>query len=170
MIRDRIKGSAVVALTLGVVIVLATAAWGNGQILHRVSVGGPDVCEEFGAQPGCDGNNSLIAIQFYDGTVIGQATDQYGHGYGGTHAVIDCLAVSGNVAWMSGVFTSEINEGLDWAIKVVDNGTSANDPPDRISFTFGGDFGGDTCEDFMVMFPDPNGFTFAYPRGQVKVM
>jgi hypothetical protein len=170
MISDRIKGSAIVALTLGVVMALATAAWGNGGILHRVSVGGPDVCEALGARPGCDANASLIAIQFYDGTIIGEAVDQWGHGDGGTHAVVDCLAVSDNMAWISGVFTNEGNQGADFAIQVVDNGTSANDPPHRISATFHGDFGGLTCEDFIVLFPDPDELTNAMPRGQVKVM
>jgi len=108
----------------------------------------------------------LIALKFYDGTVTGQYVDQFGHGNGGTHGLVDCLAVSDNVAWISGVFTGGLGQGLEFAIFVVDNGTSANDPPDRISFTHFGDFGGLTCEEFIL---GPNPLTYEYPQGQIKV-
>jgi hypothetical protein len=107
---------------------------GNG-ILHRVSVGSHD----FGIlKPGDDANDSMIAIQYADGSVSGQWIDQFGHGNGGVHVAINCLEVVGNQAWISGIVTqSPVEEdiGLTAATRVVDNGTSANDPPDQISFT-----------------------------------
>ena len=57
--------------------------------LHRVSFGGPDACEGFGLQPGCDANLSLVAIEQADGSVIGQYSDQFGDGNGGFHAAED---------------------------------------------------------------------------------
>jgi hypothetical protein len=107
---------------------------GNG-ILHRVSVGSHD----FGIfKPGTDANDSMIAIQYADGSVKGQWIDQFGHGNGGIHVAVNCLEVDGNQAWISGVVTQSSFEediGLTAATRVVDNGTSANDPPDQISFT-----------------------------------
>ena len=168
MFSNRIKrlaiGSSIVALILGVV--LATAAWAGGRVMHRVSVGGPDACEAIaGTGPGCDANFSLHAIQFSDGSAHGQYTDQFGHGNGGFHAVIDCVAVSGNQAWVSGWVTQstnpDISVGDPVATRVSDNGTSANDPPDQISFSWVGDTR--PCTD-MVLYP-----LFDMPRGQVTV-
>jgi hypothetical protein len=88
--------------------------------------------------PGTDANFSLIAIQYADGTVSGEWSDQFGHGDGGLHVAVDCLEVVGNQAWISGVITHSPDPGLvgvPAATRVVDNGTSANDPPDEISFT-----------------------------------
>jgi hypothetical protein len=109
-------------------------------IVHRVSLGGPDFCEHLGATPGCDANFSLIAIQFADGTVTGQLTDQYGPA-DGLHAVVDCLhvqVVPGRTtleAWVGGVVTRPVHQvGLRIIARVRDNGTSTNDPrPDAIS-------------------------------------
>ena len=107
---------------------------GNG-ILHRASLGSHD----FGIlKPGTDANDSFIAIQYADGSVEGQWTDQFGHGNGGLHIAVNCLEVDGNQAWISGVVTKssfEEDVGLTAATRVVDNGTSANDPPDQMAFT-----------------------------------
>jgi hypothetical protein len=107
---------------------------GNG-ILHRVSVGSHD----FGIlKPGTDANDSMIAIQYADGSVSGQWTDQFGHGNGGIHVAVNCLEVVGNQAWISGVITKAFDEtlvGVRTGTRVVDNGTSAHDPPDQISFS-----------------------------------
>ena len=144
MIGMKIKrlaiGSSIVALIVGVA--LATAAWAGGRILHRVSVGGPDACEALGlGGPGCDANYSLHAIQFDDMTVNGHLTDQFGHGNGGFHAVIDCLAVNGTDAWVSGIIThgnligfGDLT-GLPVITRVRDNGTSKKDPPDQLGFS-----------------------------------
>jgi hypothetical protein len=110
------------------------AAGGNG-VVHRVSVGSHDFLP-----PGTDANFSLIALQKGDGTMTGQWTDQFGNGDGGVHVAVDCVSVAGNNAWISGVVTHSNVPGFpagSFAItRVADNGTSANDPPDAISFTF----------------------------------
>jgi hypothetical protein len=159
-------GSSIVAVILGVV--LATGTWAGGRVLHHVSVGGPDACEAFGEQVGCDANFSLNAVQFDDFSVNGHFTDQFGHGEGGFHAVIDCLAIVGNEAWVSGVITHEtVNEtgawvGLPVATRVVDNGTSRKDPPDQISYSWIGGLAF-SCDEM------PDVELFDMPRGQVKV-
>jgi len=115
----------------------------QGPILHRVSVGGPDICLSLGyAHPGCDGNFSLIAMQRADGSVTGQMTDQYGPA-DGLHATIDCLLVQeipdripvALEAWVGGVVTRpEYQAGHRIIARMRDNGTSANDPrPDALS-------------------------------------
>jgi hypothetical protein len=106
---------------------------GNG-VQHRVSVGSHDF-----TPPGVDANFSLIAIQHRDGSVTGQWSDQFGHGNGGYHIAVDCLAVTGNQAWISGILTQGPDAfiGRRFATRVADNGTSANDPPDQISFSIG---------------------------------
>jgi len=113
----------------------------KGQIVHRVSVGGPDMCNWLGyAHPGCDGNFSLIAMAYSDGSVTGQLTDQYGPA-DGLHAVIDCLKVGPHPnfpgrleAWVGGVVTRPAYQaGHRIVARMRDNGTSANDTPDAIS-------------------------------------
>jgi hypothetical protein len=145
----RSVGPVVVASLVGaaIALILTTMAWATGPVVHRVSAGGPDACVEFGAEhPGCDGNYSLTAIEYADGSVSGQYTDRFARG-DGFHAVIDCLVVEGDRAWVSGVITKgrftdpETGEVFDLAglyvlTSVQDNGTSANDPPDQISFSF----------------------------------
>jgi hypothetical protein len=113
----------------------------QGPIIHKASVGGPDMCIWLGyAHPGCDGNFSLIAIQRADGSVTGQLTDQYGPA-DGLHAELDCLLVQvipGRAtleAWVGGVVTRPAGQaGHRIIARMRDNGTSANDPrPDAIS-------------------------------------
>ena len=121
----------------GITSVTTTA---NARVTHHVSVGGPDVCEALGAPTGCDANLSLTASEKADGSVSGQWQDSFGHGNGGFHATIDCLSVAGNEAWVSGVITSGNFQGFDLTgLPVInrfrDNGTSANDPADQISFS-----------------------------------
>lgn len=106
---------------------------GQGPIIHKVAVGGPDICPAYGAHPGCDGNLSLIAIQREDGSVSGQWTDSYGGGFS-MHASVDCLLVQvipGRTtleAWIGGVVTSPEFAGHRVIMRVRDNGTSMNDP------------------------------------------
>ncbi len=99
--RKRVAGiSSTLTMALVLVLLLTTVASARGRnpILHRVHVGGPDACDEFGDLPGCDKNFSLVAIEYADGSVRGQYTDQFGDGTGGFHAVINCVEVDGNVA------------------------------------------------------------------------
>jgi hypothetical protein len=135
-------------VAVAVALILTTMAFATGPVVHRVSVGSPDACLALvgAAHPGCDGNFSFNAIEYADGSVSGQYTDRFANG-DGFHAVIDCLVVDGNRAWVSGVITSgrftdpdtgEVFDlaGLDVFTSVQDNGTSANDPVDQISFSF----------------------------------
>ena len=110
---------------------------GNGD-RHRVSVGGHDADFIKG-----DKNFSLIAIQSSDGSVKGRYTDMFGAGTttGGYHVDVDCLEVVGNQAWIGGVVTNGSINGVDVTgrralTRVVDNGKSANDPPDQISYSY----------------------------------
>jgi hypothetical protein len=162
--RKRLAGiSSALTLTLVLVLILATtaSAGGKGRVVHRVSVGGPDLCDSFGLPPGCDASFSLSARLYADGSVKGQYTDQFGDGTGGFHAVIDCLSVDGNQAWVSGVITQGAEVGRDVSTRVRDNGTSAKDLADQISFSFIG--AGLTCTD------TPDYPLFDVPQGQVKV-
>jgi hypothetical protein len=109
---------------------------GVGGVIHRVSVGGPDVCSGTGGSPGCDANFSLVALQYSDGSVSGQWVDRFSqaNGGGGVHVTLNCLAVIGHDAWVSGV-GPEHPFGNEWVARVRDNGTTANDPADQLSFT-----------------------------------
>lgn len=132
------------AFALPLALVLVTAAWAMAPVVHHVNAGGPDACVAIGGDhPGCDGNFSLSAREYSDGRMSGQYTDRLAQG-DGFHAVIDCVEVVGDDAWVSGVITSGTAFGVDLtgqpvATRVRDNGTSANDPPDQISFSFIGD-------------------------------
>jgi hypothetical protein len=163
--RKRVAAvSAALMMTVVLVLLLATTASAGGPIVHRVHAGGPDLCAGLGLKPGCDGNFSLVAIQRADGSVSGELTDQFGGGVGGYHAVIDCLSVSGNDAWVSGVITHGTWGDLDltgwpFVVRVRDNGTSANDPPDQISMP---DIA-PKCDQ------QPDLPLFDFPQGQVEV-
>lgn len=109
---------------------LVNPQFASGGIIHRVSVGSHDF-----VPPGVDANFSLVAIQHADGRVTGQWSDQFGHGNNGVHVAIDCVHVVGNRAWLGGVATDKTFEGLRVITLVEDNGTSAHETPDQISFT-----------------------------------
>lgn len=165
----------------GAAALLIAFAVGNpamaGGVVHRVTVGSPDACEAFGDKPGCDANNSLIALQFDDGTVTGRLTDRFYTDPSdpenpliaeGIHGEVTCLVVEGNKAWISGTawyFSRGKVEEFPFFVRVVDNGTSANDPPDEISFTMGR---GRTCEDIYQNTPYDRP-VFPVPQGQVTV-
>lgn len=138
-----------------------------GPASHRVTVGGPDACTGFGLTPGCDANFSMVAWHGAAGAG-GEWHDQYAqfppiHGIG-LHVTVTCLLVLGNEAWIGGVITaSRAPElvGLHAITRVVDNGASANDPPDLISFTWEG------APDLCLTAPDLP--LFEAPQGQVVV-
>ena len=124
-------------LTLAFSLVLASAAARADGVVHQVSVGGHD------QDPAghTDANFSLVAVQHGNGSVTGEWTDQFGQGQGGIHVQINCLFVQGNEAWVSGIISSGSFNGADLSglpvvTRVQDNGKSANDPPDAISFSF----------------------------------
>jgi hypothetical protein len=108
----------------------------RGGVEHRVSVGSHDFTD-----PGVNANFSLVAIQHADGSISGQWSDQFGHGDGGYHIAVDCVLVLGNRAYIGGVVTQSPDGTLNGTrayTAVVDNGTSANDPPDQISYSYAG--------------------------------
>lgn len=113
----------------------------NG-VIHRATAGGGDICEATGRPTGCNANYSLVATMKADGSVRGQAQDVFEPGSGeGYHSSIDCLQVVGNVAIMSGTITRGSTAGVDVSgqyliTAVEDNGTSSQDPPDRISYSY----------------------------------
>jgi hypothetical protein len=112
------------------------ASEGKG-VVHRATVGGHDA-DAFGTT---DANFSLVAIEHRNGQVTGEWTDQFGQGEGGIHVAVNCLHVVGNNAWVSGIIKSGSFGGVDLTglpaiTRVADLGTSANDPPDAISFSF----------------------------------
>jgi hypothetical protein len=122
------------SITLALSFLLASTAAHADGVQHIVSVGGPDQ----DATNHTDANFSLVAIQFGDGSVKGQWTDQFGQGQGGIHVAINCLFVQGNQAWVSGFITSGTFNGADLSglpviTRVQDNGGNA---PDAISFSF----------------------------------
>jgi hypothetical protein len=116
---------------------LASAAARADGVVHQVSVGGADQ----DATNHTDANFSLSAVEHGNGTVTGQWSDQFGQGQGGIHVQVNCLLVQGNEAWVSGIISSGNFNGADLSglpviTRVQDNGKSANDPPDAISFSF----------------------------------
>ena len=147
---------------LATALALAAAAWAGKPVVHSVTAGGPDLCSGITGKPGCNGNYSIVAKQFANGKVTGQYTDQFGHGNGGFHARVDCLSVVGNTAWIGGVITSGTYGAIGQRIvtRVQDNGTSANDPPDKISYSY---LSNVSC---TTHFLTP---LFDTPQGQVKV-
>ena len=145
--RRRWAGMAAVAMSLIFGLILTAAAVAIGPVAHRVSAGGPDACVEFGFDhPGCDGNFSFVGNVYADGSMSGQYADRFATG-NGFKAVLDCVSVVGNEAWVSGVITQGTLhdfpepgdvfdlKGIFLAARVQDNGTTANDPADMISFS-----------------------------------
>jgi hypothetical protein len=157
--RKRLAGI-VSVLTMTFLIPATISSANEGPILHHVSVGGPDSCAGFGGPPGCDANFSLVAFEYDDGSAAGRFIDRSGSSNGWV-AVIDCLAVDGPDAWVSGVITHGTYVGLPVITRVRDNGISALDPPDQISYSAVGD--PTSCTD------KPNMPLFDMPQGQVLV-
>jgi hypothetical protein len=140
---------------------------GNG-IVGRVSVGGPDADFFFPD----DKNFSMIALLRADGTADGQWVDMFGGpNQAGIHVDVDCVRIFGND---SANVTGIIKHGTDGAgvdvsgqrafTRVWDRGTSANDPPDAISFSFFSPFFGPEICNFAGGVP-----ALTMTRGQVKI-
>lgn len=133
-----------------------SAASAKGPVIQRVIAGARDPFASF----------SLTATIFADGSMSGQYTDQFPQIGGGFHAVLNCVSIVGNDAWVSGVIISGTANGQDLtglpvATRVRDNGVSANDPPDDVSFSFIGD--PTPCTEH-VEYP-----LFTSPQGQVVI-
>jgi hypothetical protein len=142
--------SAVMALAL-MPLAIASAK-GKGPVVLQVSAGGRDPFASF----------ALTAKEYADGSMSGQYTDQFPQIGGGFHAVLDCVSVVGNDAWVSGVITSGTADGQDLtglpvATRVRDNGTSSKDPADLLGFSFIGDPTPCTEHVDYPMFEAPNG-------------
>jgi len=143
-------------------------------IIHHVSVGGNDLCETYGLDPGCDKNYSLVANMSADGSVQGQYMDGYASesGWAGMRADIMCMVVDGNMAKVGGVVTRGFHpyygDMTGWYIIIIlkDNGTSTNDDPDELSYTFI-NVTTDFCESIANYSYD--NARFALIRGQVTI-
>jgi hypothetical protein len=150
--------------------VVANPAVADG-VVHRISAGTPDQCVALGYWPGCDANWSLVALQFDDGTVTGQFTDRWA-GAQGVQGEVTCLVVDGNEAWVSGTawyFVRGKVFEFPFFVKVVDNGNSANDPSDEISYTHGTPSPSFNCE-YIHEHPSPVfEQTWAVQQGQVTI-
>ena len=146
-----------------------TEALSKGAVVGHASLGGADICEALGLPTGCDANFSLVANAFADGSVSGQWQDTFAGGKEGIHVAIDCINIVGNGAVIGGVITNGTLGGVNVSgqralTAVVDNGTSANDPPDQLSFSFF-PTGGFSCTTLV-----PGNFPlFNLAHGQVKV-
>jgi hypothetical protein len=146
------------SLALALSALLVSAAARADGVLHAVSVGGPDQ-DPTGHT---DANFSLVAIQYGDGHASGQWTDQFGQGQGGIHVAVNCVFVAGNQAWISGIITQGNFNGADLSglpviTRVQDNGVSANDPPDAISFSFIGNANPCTAAPPLPLIPMTDG-------------
>ncbi len=155
-----------------------TETLSKSQVVHHASMGGADLCEFLGLPTGCDANFSLVANEKADGTVSGQWQDTFAGGGEGIHVDIDCMnIVDGNFAIIGGVITHGTAGGVDVSgqravTAVVDNGTSKNDPPDQLSFSFIGAvatnlLGSTDCNELTPA--DFQGFLNNLTNGQVKV-
>ena len=148
-------------------LLLSTAAFA-GAPCAIVTMGSADIDVGGGGPPNNDKNLSLIARLGCDFAVTGRLTDAYAGGNITVHATLDCLVVEGDDAWMSGVITkatpATIGDfaGVPVSVRVRDNGTSANDPPDQASFVF---LFGDAIECSLK----PDYELFDLNNGQVQV-
>jgi len=168
--------------TTGQSEISSPSALSKGPVVHRASLGSADICEALGAPTGCDANFSLVANEKADGSVSGQWQDTFAGGGQGIHVAVDCMnIVGGNFAIIGGVVTHGAFDsagvivdvsGRRAVTAVVDIGTSANDPPDSLSFSFFEPFatqflGSNDCN---VLTPDDfQGFLLFITHGQVKV-
>jgi len=161
--------SAALLIMLGSGTVVADA-FENG-VWHMLHVGGNDVCEAYDLRPGCDKNYSATAIQKYDGSVSGQYIDGF-YDFKGMHGVVECLVVQDNAAFVLGTVTSEGYYGRTFFAVLEDNGTSRQDPPDRVSWTFTVQPGTFVCDDWAFLLPEILADPFVmndYLLGQVKI-
>ncbi len=162
------KKTTIIIAALGLVagVTIANA----NRVAHHVSLGGADICEALGLPTGCDANFSLVAVAKADGSVRGHWQDTFPGGLEGIHVAVDCVNVVGTGAVIGGVITHGIAGDVDVSgqralTAVVDNGTSANDVPDQLSFSFF-PTGAVDCTSFV-----PGNFPlFPLGRGQVKVL
>ena len=146
----------------------------NARVVHRISVGGADVCEALGLPTGCDANFSLTARVDANGTASGQWQDTFSGGGQGQHSTIDCVNIQGNAAVIGGVVTHGTDgagndlTGFRSLTAVVDNGTSQQDPPDQISTSIFAPSGFD-CHDYTIEDFELDGIVFDLTHGQVTI-
>ncbi|MGC9334444.1 MAG: hypothetical protein ACP5JJ_09870 [Anaerolineae bacterium] len=170
VIRRNYVAVVLVALVLLVLSAMGASAEGRGPVVHHVTVGGPDACIGWGENVGCDRNYSIVATQYADGSVSGQLVDNSPYLADGLHAVIDCLVVDGNEAWVSGVITKgALLDGTSLVggpvgARIRDNGVNAYDLADQISYTEIEAHG-----NYARCTETPNYELFDAPQGQVKV-
>ena len=152
----------------------------KGAVIHRVVAGSNDACEAFGGyKPGCDGNFSLVANEYADGTVKGIWRDVWMDGGAppGTVVEINCLKVEEYegkpIAAISGTVVNGYAVGSVARAIVRDLGTSSGDPNDQISYALIG--GTRTCQglgdgtDRPWDWFDAGGWLLDIEQGQVTI-
>jgi len=90
-------------LALALIPLTVASAKGKGPVILQVIAGGRDPFASF----------AFTAMMYADGSMSGQYTDQFQQIGGGFHAVLNCVSVVGNDAWVSGVITSGTADGQD---------------------------------------------------------
>jgi len=166
--------------TTGQSEISSPSALSKNNVIQHASLGGADICEALGMPTGCDANFSLVANEKANSGVSGQWQDTFAGGGEGIHVAVDCMnIVGGNFAIIGGVVTHGTAGGVDVSGRravtaVVDNGTSANDPADQLSFSFFEPFatqflGTNDCNALTPANFQGPGFLFNLAHGQVKV-
>ena len=139
----------------------------HGKVVHTAIAGTNDACEAFGLPNGCDGNFSLNARLYEDGTASGEWQDTFSGG-GGIHVKIDCAHFGETDGTQWAVIAGEVTNGDpnfpgNRAVTlVVDNVFGSG--VDAMSFTF--PFDGD-CQELDAS--DFNPYYFPIGAGQVII-
>ncbi|MFC2139249.1 hypothetical protein ACFLR4_01185 [Bacteroidota bacterium] len=145
-------------------------------IVHHVSAGTNDADPSvFGVK---DASFSLVANEKANGNVTGNWVDVVKSENGNensVHVSINSMKVVDNYAILTGIVKKGIRGGVDvtgrTALTMVrDNGTSANDPADEISFSIVlGEGDTRTSDDFTLETFTSREWLFPIKNGQVKV-
>lgn len=154
----------------------STLSKGGRGVVHHVSAGTNDLDPEiYGSK---DASFSLVANEKYDGSVSGNWVDvvksENGNEFS-VHVSINSMKVVDNYAILTGVVKKGNRGGEDvtgrTALTMVrDNGTSANDPADEISFSIVlGEGDTRTSDDFTLETFTSRGWLLPIKNGQVKV-
>ncbi len=145
---------------------LMTVAVFAGRPIHRVTGGASDSFPGLGTE-----QYALNARVDEAGAVSGQGSFTFVFPVAEFHAVINCLEVDGNVAWIGMTITETDNSlpfpgglpvGLNLVWQLRDNGQGANAAPDEQSFFFPGP----ACTEQPDLFGVA---TFEFDTGNIRI-
>ena len=131
MVRIITLGAALLVLVASVATGVGTAG-SNGLVASATGAGQATVGDE-------QRTFAFTARKYADGSVKGELQVNNRSLDRRSHMTLDCLVVSGNKSYMSGVIDKSTNTadvGTYWDVEVVDNGEGANDPADQISLIY----------------------------------